>query len=122
MADLHQVIQQLADTRAVASASSAANQTILDAEIAKPISDPAIMTPCIQTLRENDITIKKCDDDIGAAILARDGVDAFLSTLSDLTGTMDTQTKALKADQDGLNKAKDVATSIAGLLSPFLPA
>jgi hypothetical protein len=115
------VTAQLADTGAKASASSAATQAILDAQIADPIDSNAdIMAACVVTLRENDTTIQACDKGIDAAILAAANVDELLSTITDLTGQMDTQTKGLAADVTALNNAKTVATSIAGLLAPFL--
>jgi hypothetical protein len=117
MADANQTIAQIAATRAAATNSSAQVNGVLNQELAKPISDPAVMAACQDTITQNDATIQKCDQDIVTAILAKADADAWLATLNGYTTQMTAQTAALTDDINALNEAKTVATEIAGMLS-----
>lgn len=119
MADENDVVTQLADTRQAAVDSTAAQNAILNQEVAKPLSDPAVLAACTATIAENDKTIQKIDAGIVNAILDRPDVNDFLATLRTTTDTMKQQTAALTDDIRALNKAKTVATALAGIL-PFV--
>lgn len=116
MADPQQTIVQIAATHAAATTSSDKAQDVLNDEITKPISDPAVMASCAEIVAENSKTIQKCDQNLVATILARADVDTWLSTLGDLTTNMSAQTEELTDDLAVLNTMKSVATAIAGML------
>jgi hypothetical protein len=117
MADANGTTAQLAATRAAASDSTDRANAVLNAEIAKPISDPAVMGACADIVAKNGTTISQCDQHIVTAILARADADTWLNTLNGLTTQMAAQTAQLQANIKTLNNAKAVATAIAGMLS-----